>query len=96
MGLKIEHFTVLTLFDFRYNSEKNAFSDDVNGVEEVVKNMTAIERAILGLKCKAIIDMGRLTWIKNLSGFTAQLVKYVPSSISPENHLLVAKCRNQS
>lgn len=55
--------------------------------------MTAIERAILGLKCKAIIDMGRLKWVKQLSGFTSELVKYVPSSISPENHLLVAKYR---
>ncbi|XP_026457235.1 tRNA:m(4)X modification enzyme TRM13 homolog isoform X1 [Papaver somniferum] len=73
--------------------EKKACDGVVSGVEEIVKSMTAIERAILGLKCKAIIDMGRLKWVKQLSGFTSDLVKYVPSSISPENHLLVAKYR---
>ncbi|KAI3977283.1 hypothetical protein MKX01_030909 [Papaver californicum] len=73
--------------------EKKACDGVVNGVEEIVKSMTAIERAILGLKCKAIIDMGRLKWVKQLSGFTSELVKYVPSSISPENRLLVAKYR---
>ncbi|KAI3905295.1 hypothetical protein MKX01_039986 [Papaver californicum] len=73
--------------------DKKSCDGVVSGVEEIVKSMTAIERAILGLKCKAIIDMGRLKWVKQLSGFTSELVKYVPSSISPENHLLVAKYR---
>ncbi|KAI3833293.1 hypothetical protein MKW98_006392 [Papaver atlanticum] len=73
--------------------EKKACDGVVSGVEDIVKSMTAIERAILGLKCKAIIDMGRLKWVKQLSGFTSELVKYVPSSISPENHLLVGKYR---
>ncbi|RZC89190.1 hypothetical protein C5167_030888 [Papaver somniferum] len=73
--------------------EKKACDGVVSGVEEIVKSMTAIERAILGLKCKAIIDMGRLKWVKQLNGFTSELVKYVPSNISPENHLLVAKYR---
>lgn len=62
----------------------------LNGVEEIIKNMNALDRAVLGLICKEIIDIGRLMWIKE-HGLEAQLVKYVPSNISPENHLLVAK-----
>jgi len=34
--------------------------------------------------------MGRLMWIKE-QGLEAKLVKYVPSNISPENRLLVAR-----
>ncbi|OVA13547.1 Methyltransferase TRM13 [Macleaya cordata] len=74
-----------------HSIEKKACGEDVSGVEEIVKNMVAIERAVLGLKCKAIIDMGRLMWVKERRGFAAELVNYVPSDISPENHLLVAK-----
>ncbi|KAH9691939.1 tRNA:m(4)X modification enzyme [Citrus sinensis] len=60
------------------------------GVEDIVRNMKAVERAVLGFMCKQIIDAGRLMWMKE-QGLEAKLVKYVPSSISPENHLLIAK-----
>ncbi|KAJ4969043.1 hypothetical protein NE237_015744 [Protea cynaroides] len=60
------------------------------GVEEIVRNMEAVERAALGMMCKEIIDMGRLMWIKD-QGLSTKLTKYVPSNISPENHLLIAK-----
>ncbi|KAL5561079.1 hypothetical protein UlMin_030826 [Ulmus minor] len=63
--------------------------DDNVGVEDMIKNMEAVERAALGFKCKQIIDMGRLMWLKE-RGLQTQFVKYVPSTISPENHLLVA------
>lgn len=62
----------------------------VTGVEEIVRNMKAVDRAVLGLICKEIIDIGRLMLVKE-HDLEAQLVKYVPSKISPENHLLVAK-----
>lgn len=55
--------------------------------------MKAIERAALGFMCKQIIDMGRLMWIKE-RGLETRLVRYVPSSISPENHLLIASHAN--
>jgi tRNA:m4X modification enzyme len=55
--------------------------------------MKAVERAVLGFMCKQIIDMGRLTWVKEC-GFETQLVRYVPSTISPENHLLIARHAN--
>lgn len=60
------------------------------GVEDVLREMKAVERAVLGFMCKDVIDMGRLMWIKE-HGLEAQLVKYVPCNISPENHLLIAK-----
>ncbi|KAL6008751.1 hypothetical protein ACLOJK_021977 [Asimina triloba] len=66
------------------------FDAVAGGVEEVVRNMKAVDRAILGLMCKEVIDFGRLMWVKEHHGLDAQLVKYVPARISPENHLLVA------
>ncbi|KAL3827745.1 hypothetical protein ACJIZ3_016547 [Penstemon smallii] len=72
-------------------SEKKEFclDSDLCGVEDIARNMPPIDRAVLGFMCKDIIDAGRLMWIK-AQGLKSELVKYVPSSISPENHLLVA------
>ncbi|KAF1863326.1 hypothetical protein Lal_00031326 [Lupinus albus] len=61
-----------------------------NGVEKVIADMEAAKRASLGFKCKWIIDMGRLMWLRE-HGLDAKIVKYVPSTISPENHLLIAR-----
>ncbi|KAF5732056.1 Methyltransferases isoform 1 [Tripterygium wilfordii] len=73
---------------------KEECGEDVNTVEEIVRNMKAVERAVLGFMCKQIIDIGRSMWIME-RGFKTRLVKYVPSSISPENHLLVSRCVQQ-
>ncbi|KAH0460869.1 hypothetical protein IEQ34_008444 [Dendrobium chrysotoxum] len=62
-------------------------------VEETIRNMKAVDRAAFGFKCKDIIDMGRVLWLRE-HGLDAVLVKYVPHRISPENHLLLAKFRN--
>ncbi|XVE77501.1 hypothetical protein DITRI_Ditri13aG0067800 [Diplodiscus trichospermus] len=70
--------------------EKEDSSGDTNGVEAIARNMNPIERAKLGFMCKQIIDKGRLMWVKEY-GLETQFVKYVPPSISPENHLLVAR-----
>lgn len=59
-------------------------------VGEVVRNMKAEERALLGFMCKEIIDAGRLMWLKEQLGLQAEIVNYVPQCISPENHLLIA------
>ncbi|XP_061369030.1 uncharacterized protein LOC133311916 isoform X2 [Gastrolobium bilobum] len=64
-----------------------------NGVEKILCDMEAAKRAALGFKCKWIIDMGRLMWLKE-RGLDAKLVRYVPPSISPENHLLIARSSN--
>ncbi|XP_065859839.1 tRNA:m(4)X modification enzyme TRM13 [Euphorbia lathyris] len=71
---------------------KEQLSEDANGIEDVVRNMKPIERAVLGFMCKQIIDMGRMKWVKG-HGLETKLIKYVPSNISPENHLLIAKTR---
>ncbi|KAI7983298.1 tRNA:m(4)X modification enzyme TRM13 [Camellia lanceoleosa] len=64
------------------------------GVEDILRDMKAVERAVLGFRCKDIIDMGRLMWLKEHEELEeAKLVEYVPSHVSPENHLLVAKGR---
>lgn len=60
------------------------------GVEAMTKKMKLEERVTLGFICKDIIDIGRLLWVEE-RGLHANLVKYVPPNISPENHLLVAK-----
>ncbi|XP_004288338.1 PREDICTED: tRNA guanosine-2'-O-methyltransferase TRM13 homolog [Fragaria vesca subsp. vesca] len=75
---------------FHLESIEKKQCDGDNGVEDVVRNMKSVERAALGFMCKQIIDMGRLMWMKE-HGLEAQFVKYVPSTVSPENHLLIAK-----
>ncbi|PRW32644.1 tRNA:m(4)X modification enzyme TRM13-like protein [Chlorella sorokiniana] len=51
------------------------------------------ERKIaVGQLCKRLIDAARLRWLGR-QGFEASLVKYVPSSVSGENRLLVAAVR---
>ncbi|KAI4331888.1 hypothetical protein L6164_016838 [Bauhinia variegata] len=66
-----------------------------SGAEKVLANVKAVEPASLGFtfKCKRIIDMGRLMWLRE-RGLDSQLLRYVPLSISPENHLLIAKSSN--
>ncbi|XP_027100084.2 uncharacterized protein [Coffea arabica] len=64
-----------------------------SGVGDVVRNMSAVERAVVGFMCKDIIDAGRLMWLKE-RGLHSQVVKYVPPGISPENHLLIARQSN--
>ncbi|XP_030454974.2 uncharacterized protein LOC115676241 [Syzygium oleosum] len=70
--------------------EKEEDGEDATPVKDIIGNMEAVERAVLGFMCKQIIDIGRLMWLKE-HRLDAQLVKYVPPSISPENHLLIAK-----
>ncbi|KAL3531561.1 hypothetical protein ACH5RR_010883 [Cinchona calisaya] len=71
--------------------EKEELGPDFNhsGVGDVVRNMSGTDRAVLGFMCKDIIDAGRWMWLKE-HGLHSQIVEYVPASISPENHLLIA------
>jgi tRNA:m4X modification enzyme len=61
------------------------------GIEKIIRSIPTGERASLGFMCKDIIDTGRLLWLRH-KGLVADLVSYVPSNISPENRLLIAKC----
>ncbi|QHO57074.1 uncharacterized protein DS421_3g79170 [Arachis hypogaea] len=81
--------------DFRshFQSIKEQGDGYVDGVEKILADMEAPKRAALGFKCKWIIDMGRLMWLREL-GLDAELVKYVPPTLSPENHLLIARPAN--
>nr|XP_054764185.1 tRNA:m(4)X modification enzyme TRM13 homolog [Lytechinus pictus] len=47
------------------------------------------EREEIGFKCKRILDMARLSYMKAL-GLDAKLVYYVERNISPENAVLIA------
>ncbi|WRX08180.1 Methyltransferase TRM13 - like 1 [Theobroma cacao] len=89
-GSDLSDVTDFKLHPDSIGSEKEEYSGDANGVEGMARNMKAIERAKLGFMCKQIIDMGRLMWVKE-HGLVTQLVKYVPATISPENHLLIAR-----
>jgi tRNA:m4X modification enzyme len=58
--------------------------------------MNAIDakaRAVLGRKCKRLIDTGRLQWLTE-HGMQAKLVEYIAASVSPENRLLLARWAN--
>lgn len=72
-------------------SEEKQSDFVVGSVDDAIRSMPALDRARLGFMCKEIIDTGRLFWLRE-HGMEAQLVKYVPLRISPENHLLIAKC----
>ncbi|KAL6500218.1 hypothetical protein OROHE_025584 [Orobanche hederae] len=73
------------------NEKKELWLDsELWGMGDIVRNMEAIERAVLGYMCKDIIDAGRLMWVK-ARGLESELVKYVPVGISPENRLLLAR-----
>ncbi|CAI9104862.1 OLC1v1003645C1 [Oldenlandia corymbosa var. corymbosa] len=78
----------------------NLMEEDTSGpdakqseVEGAIKKMSPADRAVLGLMCKDIIDVGRLMWLKEQSLLHSRMVNYVPPSISPENHLLIASGR---
>lgn len=75
-------------------SDKENGEQHAGGVEKILTGMKPTERAALGFKCKRIIDMGRLMWLRKL-GLNTQLVRYVPSTISPENYLIIAKASNR-
>ncbi|KAI8522591.1 hypothetical protein RHMOL_Rhmol13G0008100 [Rhododendron molle] len=81
------HFSVLACSNIGFPAQEGNVG---LAVEDVLREIKAVEIAVLGFMCKDVIDMGRLMWIKE-HGLEAHLVKYVPYSISPENHLLIAK-----
>ncbi|XP_066349794.1 tRNA:m(4)X modification enzyme TRM13-like [Miscanthus floridulus] len=71
--------------------ELEKLDQEIIGIERIIRSIPAGERASLGSMCKDIIDTGRLLWLGQ-KGLVADLVSYVPSKISPENRLLIAKC----
>lgn len=78
-------------FDLQIREHEHVESDpSTYDVKNMVKNMKAVDRAVVGLMCKDIIDVGRFMWLKEHE-LECELVKYVPSNISPENRLLVAR-----
>ncbi|EOA19398.1 hypothetical protein CARUB_v10000968mg [Capsella rubella] len=79
----------LLVSNAKEEGEGEVRDDSLSSMEEVVKKMKPMERAVLGFKCKQIIDAGRMKWVKK-HGLDSKLVKYIPASISPENTLLVA------
>ncbi|XP_023734899.1 tRNA:m(4)X modification enzyme TRM13 isoform X2 [Lactuca sativa] len=76
--------------DTKMENEKVLEGDDDD--DDLLRNMCARDRAVLGFMCKDIIDAGRLMWIREHGLEKSELVKYVPSNISPENRLLIASC----
>ncbi|CAK9869504.1 unnamed protein product [Sphagnum jensenii] len=62
-------------------------------LSEAMNAIDATARAVLGRKCKRLIDMGRLQWLTE-RGMQAKLVEYIAASVSPENRLLLARWAN--
>lgn len=59
-------------------------------LSEAMNAMDATQRFALGKKCKRLIDMGRLLWLRE-RGMQAKLVEYIADTVSPENKVLLAK-----
>jgi tRNA:m4X modification enzyme len=91
----IIHFLELQLYLFYailcWTREPEKADQEAIGIERIIRSIPAGERASFGSMCKDIIDTGRLLWLGQ-KGLVADLVSYVPSNISPENRLLIAKC----
>ncbi|EFJ09751.1 hypothetical protein SELMODRAFT_427800 [Selaginella moellendorffii] len=51
------------------------------------------EKAELGMKCKELLDMGRLLWLQR-TGMSTKMVKYISPQVSPENKFLMATKRS--
>jgi tRNA:m4X modification enzyme len=59
-------------------------------LSEAMNALDAAQRFALGKKCKRLIDMGRLLWLRE-KGMQAKLVEYIADTVSPENKVLLAK-----
>ena len=51
--------------------------------------LTAEQRAICGRRCKRLLDLGRLDWLRRMAAMEAELVEYCDPSTSLENALLL-------
>lgn len=61
-------------------------------LSEVMSRLDPLERAVLGRKCKDLLDHGRVLWLKQHK-LDAKIVTYITSTITPENKLLLARKR---
>jgi tRNA:m4X modification enzyme len=59
-------------------------------LSEVMTAVDHSERIAIGRKCKDLLDHGRLLWLER-SGLKVKTVKYISSTITPENKLLLAR-----
>lgn len=59
-------------------------------LSEAMNAMDATQRFSLGKKCKRLIDIGRLLWLRQ-KDMQAKLVEYIADTVSPENKVLLAK-----
>ncbi|CAH1434210.1 unnamed protein product [Lactuca virosa] len=76
--------------DTKIRENEKVLAGEGDDDDDLLRNMCARDRAVLGFMCKDIIDAGRLMWIREHGLEKSELVKYVPSNISPENRLLIA------
>ncbi|KAJ7524021.1 hypothetical protein O6H91_18G073300 [Diphasiastrum complanatum] len=80
-----------------YQEEKECntgFSIAGERLNEVKQLLDKRERKALGMKCKQILDCGRLLWLKQ-NGLEVKFVQYVSENVSPENKLLLARWQHE-
>jgi tRNA:m4X modification enzyme len=68
---------------------KAASSVIVMQKEERREKISNVEKADIGLRCKMVLDIGRLLYLQS-AGFECEMVRYVDGTLSPENRLLTA------
>ncbi|KAJ3214452.1 hypothetical protein HK099_006854 [Clydaea vesicula] len=64
--------------------------EDTMEEKEHFSGLSSEIRKTIGFKCKRIIDLGRIEYLKNC-GFQVEIVKYVDEKVSVENLVLIAK-----
>ena len=54
-----------------------------------LRDWPAFHKEDIGYKCKRLIDMGRVSWLRN-NGMQTELLTYVPQNVTVENVVIVA------
>ena len=52
--------------------------------------LSTLERAVLGRRCKRLIDFGRVVYVQRVLGLQCELLHYCDAGTTPENALLLA------
>ena len=60
------------------------------GASGAISEAERARRAEIGRRCKRIIDLGRIFFLRESLGMQCELVRYASSAVTPENVLLLA------
>lgn len=92
LGLDREDFDIITRMSSWATSTDLAHASPASSesLESGDHGLTREEKRLWGWRCKRLLDVGRAHYLSTM-GYTTHFRYYVPSAVSPENILLVAR-----